>query len=157
MTIEARSAGSRGAADRARLHPRCVVCGDRHPYGLGLAFLPSADGRTVEAVFDCRETVEGYAGLVHGGVVSMLLDGAMAHCLFHRGIIAHTGELTVRFRQAVLVGREARIRAWPERSRGRVHLLGAELVQDARVKAVATAKFVESAETGEAPAARRTR
>ena len=145
------------AADRARLHPRCIVCGDGHAHGLGLAFRPSADGRGVEAAFDCPDSVEGYAGLVHGGVVSMLLDGAMAHCLFHRGLVAHTGELTVRFRQPVVVGREARIRAWLERSRGRVHLVSADLRQDAQVKAVATAKFVESVDLAEAAAARRNR
>jgi acyl-coenzyme A thioesterase PaaI-like protein len=157
VTIDTRAAGSRDAVDRARLHPRCVVCGDGQAHGLGLTFVPSADGRGVEAVFDCRGRVEGYAGLVHGGVVSMLLDGAMAHCLFHRGIVAHTGELTVRFRHEILIGHPARVRAWQEHSRGRVHVLGAELLQDARVKAVAKAKFVESAAPGEAPATRRTR
>ena len=157
MTIDTQPVASRGAVDRARLHPRCVVCGDGQARGLGLRFVASADGRGVEAAFDCRGSVEGYAGLVHGGIVSMLLDGAMAHCLFHRGIVAHTGALTVRFRHEILIGHPARIRAWQERSRGRVHILGAELVQDARVKAVAMAKFVESAETGEAPAARRKR
>ncbi len=157
MTIDTRPVGSRDAVDRTRLHPRCVVCGDGQTHGLGLTFVPSADGRGVEAAFDCRGGVEGYAGLVHGGVVSMLLDGAMAHCLFHRGIVAHTGALTVRFRHEILIGHPALVRAWPEHSRGRMHVLGAELVQDARVKAVATAKFVESADIGEAPETRRTR
>jgi acyl-coenzyme A thioesterase PaaI-like protein len=107
-------------------------------------FAPAADGRGVAAVFDCRESVEGYEGLVHGGVITMLLDGAMAHCLFRLGHIAHTGELTVRFRHPVVVGREARVRAWQERSRGRLHVLAADLWQDGRVKAVATAKFLEA-------------
>jgi acyl-coenzyme A thioesterase PaaI-like protein len=95
-------------------------------------------------VFDCRDSVEGYAGLVHGGVLSMLLDGAMAQCLFHLGRVAHTGELTIRFRHPVLVGRDARIRAWHERTHGRLHVLGADLRQDGRVKVVATAKFLEA-------------
>jgi acyl-coenzyme A thioesterase PaaI-like protein len=137
-------AGSR-AVDSAALHPRCIVCGAGNPRGLGLVFTPSADGRGVEALCACDERVEGYGGLVHGGVVSMLLDGAMAHCLFHTGCVAHTGELTVRFRSPVLVGREARIRAWVERSRGRLRVLGADLWQDGRVKATATAKFLEEA------------
>ncbi len=113
--------------DAARLHPRCIVCGANNSHGLGLAFIPSADGGGVETRFDCGQTVEGYAGLVHGGVVSMLLDGAMAQCLFHLGCVAHTGELTTRFRHPVVVGREARIRAWHVRSRGRLHVLGADL------------------------------
>jgi acyl-coenzyme A thioesterase PaaI-like protein len=144
MTLPARAGASAPVVDWAALHRRCIVCGTDNPRGLGLTFTPSADGRGVEASCACDERIEGYGGLVHGGVVSMLLDGAMAHCLFHMGCVAHTGELTVRFRSPVLVGREARVRAWLERSRGRVHVLGAELLQDARVKAVAKAKFLEA-------------
>ena len=144
MTGPARAGAGASAVDWATLHPRCIVCGRDNPRGLGLTFTPSADGRGVEALCACDERVEGYGGLVHGGVVSMLLDGAMAHCLFHLGCVAHTGELTVRFRAPVLVGREARVRAWRERSRGRLHVLGADLSQDGRVKAVATAKFLEA-------------
>lgn len=145
MTEPGRPAAGSRAVDRAALHPRCIVCGAGNPRGLGLTFTASADGSRVEAWFACDEQVEGYGGLVHGGVVSMLLDGAMAHCLFHLGRIAHTGELTVRFRGPVLVGREAHVRAWRERSRGRLHVLGADLSQDGHVKAVATAKFLEEA------------
>ncbi|HSP89662.1 MAG TPA: PaaI family thioesterase [Vicinamibacterales bacterium] len=135
---------------RSRLHPHCIVCGADNPRGLGLVFTPCADRGGVEARFDCAESVEGYVGLVHGGVVSMLMDAAMAQCLFHLGCVAHTGELHIRFRHPVVVGHEARVRAWQERSRGRLHVLGADLRQDGCVKAVATAKFLEPAATGEA-------
>lgn len=144
MTDPARAGAGASAVDWATLHRRCIVCGTDSPRGLGLVFTPSADGRGVEALCACDERVEGYGGLVHGGVVSMLLDGAMAHCLFHMGCVAHTGELTVRFRSPVLVDREARIRAWVERSHGRLRVLGADLWQDGRVKATATAKFLEA-------------
>ena len=120
------------------------MCGAGNPHGLGLVFTPSSDGGGVEARFDCAESAEGYTGLVHGGVVSMLMDAAMAQCLFHLGHVAHTGELKIRFRHPVAVGHEARVRAWLERSRGRVHVLGADLRQDGIVKAVATAKFLEA-------------
>lgn len=134
---------------RARLHPHCIVCGADNPRGLGLVFTPCADGGGVEARFDCAGSVEGYTGLVHGGVVSMLMDAAMAQCLFHLGCVAHTGELHIRFRHPVVVGHEACVRAWQARSRGRLHVLGAELRQDGCVKAVATAKFLEPAAAGE--------
>ncbi|MFO7691514.1 MAG: PaaI family thioesterase [Vicinamibacterales bacterium] len=144
------TAGAEGAGSvRARLHPHCIVCGAGNPRGLGLMFTPCADGGGVETRFDCAESVEGYTGLVHGGVVGMLMDAAMAQCLFHLGCVAHTGELHVRFRHPIVVGREARVRAWRERTRGRLHVLGADLRQDGRVKAVATAKFLEPAAAGE--------
>ena len=89
-------------------------------------------------------SVEGYEGLVHGGVIAVLLDGAMADCLFHLGCVAHTGALAVRLKSPVFVGLDARVRAWQEQSRGRLHVLSAQLSQDGRVKAVAKAKFLEA-------------
>lgn len=68
----------------------------------------------------------------------------MAHCLFHLGRVGHTGSLEVRFRRPVLVGRRADVRARLELSRGRVHLLRAELEQDGEIKVRASAKFLES-------------
>ena len=130
--------------DPTSVHPLCVVCAEANPRGLGLTFRPSPDGRGVETVFDCSEVFQGYAGLIHGGVVSALLDGAMAHCLFHAGRTAHTGNLSVRFRHPLLVGRPARVRARLDKSRGRAHFLAAELEQDGTVKAVASATFLET-------------
>lgn len=132
-----------GAALADRLHAGCVVCSRRNPRGLGLRFRPAADGCGVTAEFPCDADFQGYDGLIHGGVVSMLLDGAMAHCLFHQGRAGHTGELVVRFRQGVLVGHPATVSARLVRSKGRMHELSAELRQDGAVKAEATARFME--------------
>lgn len=41
--------------------------------------------------------LQGYDNIVHGGVIATLLDAAMTHCLFHRGIQAVTGELRIRY------------------------------------------------------------
>jgi acyl-coenzyme A thioesterase PaaI-like protein len=130
--------------DAALLHPECVVCAASNPRGLSLRFDASADGRGVEAIFECHGVFQGYIGLVHGGIVSAVLDGAMAHCLFHLGRVAHTGSLAVRFRHPVVVDRQARVRARLERSLGRMHMLSAELEQDGQVKVTASGRFVES-------------
>ena len=64
-------------------HPSCVVCGTRNAGGLGLRFREEADGSVV-ASFPCDSQYQGYPDRLHGGVVSMLLDAAMTHCLFAR-------------------------------------------------------------------------
>jgi acyl-coenzyme A thioesterase PaaI-like protein len=154
MTLLAHQTASdapRRRVDSAELHPECVVCAASNPRGLALKFDATADGRGVEAVFECDEVFQGYIGLVHGGIVSAVLDGAMAHCLFHLGRVAHTGSLAVRFRHPVVVDRQARVRARLDRSLGRMHMLSAELEQDGQVKVTASAKFIESPP---APAAR---
>jgi acyl-coenzyme A thioesterase PaaI-like protein len=127
-----------------RLHQRCVVCGASNPHGLAVHFRASPDGRGVEASVDCDAAFQGYDGRLHGGIVTSLLDGAMVHCLFERGQTAYTADLHVRFHGAVLTGRPAALRAWVVSSRGRLHRLAAELIQEGVVKAEAEAKFLEA-------------
>jgi uncharacterized protein (TIGR00369 family) len=115
-------------AERRRNHPRCMVCGDANGHGLRLDFTVAADG-SVSAVFQCEESLEGYAGIVHGGMVSSLLDGAMTNCLFARGIVAVTAELTVRFQRSLRVDEPARVQAWITRSNPHLHFLAAEITQ----------------------------
>jgi len=123
-------------------HPHCVVCGRHHPFGLHLRFTLLEDG-SVQTAFDCSETFQGYPGVLHGGVVSSLLDGAMTNCLFAHGEQAVTGELQVRFSKPVVTEQKARIRAWIDRSLPPFHVLKAELTQNDTVKAKATGKFVK--------------
>jgi acyl-coenzyme A thioesterase PaaI-like protein len=129
-------------AARARLHPRCIVCGQANPLGLGQEFTLGPDG-SVATIFRGGAIFEGYAGLLHGGLTAALLDGAMTQCLFARGIQALTAELRVRYRHPISTQSGAGVRGWLTESRGRLHLLGAELTQDGQVMATAVGKFME--------------
>jgi acyl-coenzyme A thioesterase PaaI-like protein len=99
----------------------------------------------IEASFDCRADLQGYDGVLHGGVVCMLLDGAMTNCLFAQGRSAVTAEMQVRFRHPVQIHRRAVVRAWIESSIGVFQVLQAEIRQDDRVMATATGKFFDTA------------
>jgi uncharacterized protein (TIGR00369 family) len=123
-------------------HPRCIVCGRDDGYGLGLRFSLRADGG-VEAEFACDTHFQGYHGILHGGIIATLLDGAMTHCLFAHGIVALTAEMTVRFRHPVLVGVPALVRAVVADSQPPLHVLHALIFQDGQLKARAVGKFVE--------------
>jgi acyl-coenzyme A thioesterase PaaI-like protein len=129
-------------AVQAQTHPFCLVCSGSNPYGLGLKFHADNKGG-VEARFDANAALEGYPGLLHGGMIASLLDGAMTNCLFARGIVAMTGELKVRYWDTVLIGPEMEIRAWFEEERAPLYHLRAELKQDGALKAGAWAKFME--------------
>ena len=76
-----------GRQVRDQVHPHCVVCSPTNQRGLGLVFALAAD-RSVRACFDCDETYAGFPGMLNGGTVSSLLDGAMANCLFLHGHVA---------------------------------------------------------------------
>ena len=129
---------------RSRAHPQCVVCSQSDPCGLGLRFSLCKDG-SVEANFTCRDCLQGYAGILHGGITSALLDGAMTNCLFAHGVVALTGRMTVRFRHPVQLATSVLVRGRIVRSEPPLHMLRAEVLQDGQVMASAESKFMQTA------------
>jgi acyl-coenzyme A thioesterase PaaI-like protein len=123
-------------------HPYCFVCSGSNPMGLALRTEPQPDG-SVRASFIGSCALEGYSGLLHGGVIAALLDGVMTNCLFAHGIRAVTAELKVRYREPVSASDEAQLRAWLENTTHGLFQLRAELTQNDVVKASAAAKFLK--------------
>ena len=130
-------------ATRSDMHPRCIVCGRSGPAGLGLKFQVQPDG-SVSASFDCRKDFEGYDGMLHGGVISAIADGAMTNCLFAHGITAVTAELNVRFRHPVELGEPLTVTAKITRRTAPLFCVEAKLTQADQIKVTATGKFMET-------------
>jgi acyl-coenzyme A thioesterase PaaI-like protein len=130
---------------QSRFHSACVVCGRKNPQGMKLPFRTCKDG-SVKARFFCDKLLQGYPGLMHGGVTAAILDGAMMNCLFAHGRIAVTGALTVRFLSPLTVKQAATVRARIKKSISAWHILESELLQGKRVVAKGTAKFMECSE-----------
>ena len=126
-------------------HATCWVCG-HNPLGLNLRFVPS--GKTIAAAFCCDEAFAGYDGIVHGGIVASLLDGAMTNCLLHQGVTAVTAELTVRYGLPLQTGHPALVRAWVTDRRGDLWILQAQVQQGSSIRARATAKFLATSLPG---------
>jgi uncharacterized protein (TIGR00369 family) len=135
---------------RNELHEYCVVCSQRHPLGLHTAYRAVSE-HAVEARFSCGKSYEGYRNVLHGGIVSALLDGAMANCIFAKGLEAYTVDLRIRFRTPVEVGVDATIRGEWLKQDGKLHLLQASIVQSGKVRASARAKFIEGSLSAEPP------
>jgi acyl-coenzyme A thioesterase PaaI-like protein len=83
--------------------------------------------------------------MVHGGVISTVLDEVMAWSLYRREIWAVTGELTVRYRAPIRVGERTRAIGREVSRRGRRIEMAGEIRResDGAVLARATAIFVE--------------
>jgi uncharacterized protein (TIGR00369 family) len=89
-----------------RDNERCYVCGTENPEGLGVHFEIDRDTRSISARFTPRDVHQGFEGIVHGGVLSALLDEAMAKLSVALGIPAVTAEMTVKFKAAAAPGEE---------------------------------------------------
>ena len=125
-------------------HTHCLFCGSLNPRSLHLEFEASEDGG-VKAIYTAPPELQGYDGIVHGGILASLLDSAMTHCLFHRGVRALTGDLHIRYLQSVPFGIALEIRARVRSSRSPVHLLESEISAGGTVMVRADAKFMERA------------
>ena len=118
----------------------CFVCGRDNPGGLRLQ-PESHDGRAViDWTPDPR--YQGYAGVLHGGVISTLMDEAMAHAALSLVGRAPTVEIAVKFLKPVMTGEALSIRAEVREQRRRVLIVDAELVQDGETRARAEGKFI---------------
>lgn len=128
---------------REDFHPYCIVCGSHNLRGLRLQSQVMPDG-SVQATFECRRVLEGYERVLHGGIICSLLDGAMTNCLFAHEHVGVTAELTVRFHHPVAAESPVVVRARITESFHTLHHLSADLLQDGRTMASATAKFLET-------------
>ena len=142
-------ATSKSATDLpGRCHPACFACGVRNGDGLGLRFTEEPDG-TVVGSFACDGKYQGYPDRLHGGVIAILADAAMTHCLFLRRISAVTGKLRLRFPYPVEVGMAATVRATLVRNSPPLFELKAEISQAGTVRATAEGLFIEQRLSGE--------
>ena len=126
----------------------CFACGPRNDMGLGLKFEPHGDEMIGE--FLPRDCHQGYQGIVHGGILSVLLDEVMAHVLKQQRKKALTATMEVHFKQIARVGERLQIRGRLLRERGRILELEAKVwTADEELVAAATGKWVRFESAGE--------
>jgi uncharacterized protein (TIGR00369 family) len=102
----------------------CFVCGRDNPDGLRLRFEYPTIG-TCRAAFTPPKKFQGWQGILHGGIVSTLLDEALAHAAGGAergggGSGAVTAELTVRFKRPVPIGQAVVLEGKVVSDKGRV-------------------------------------
>lgn len=96
----------------------CFVCGKNNPIGLKQTF--SKEGDEFVAYVSFPKELQGFGGIVHGGILSTLLDEVMARILHSECIKAVTGELNVRFIKPVMINTKMRFAAKIEEDMGRI-------------------------------------
>ena len=106
----------------------CLVCGMQNPIGLKVFFYQEEEGRVV-AHFTGKEEHQGYPGVIHGGIVTALLDEVIGRVAIAQDLWAVTAKLEVRFRHPVplgqpltLIGEMTRLRSRTLEGRGEIRL-----------------------------------
>jgi uncharacterized protein (TIGR00369 family) len=87
----------------------CFVCGEENPSGLRLKF--SFNEGKILTEFTPQKIHQGYKDIVHGGIISTIIDEAMVKAALMQGMPAVTAEITVRFRNPLVAGERAIVEA----------------------------------------------
>ncbi|HOO97333.1 MAG TPA: PaaI family thioesterase [Caldisericia bacterium] len=123
----------------------CFACGIRNENGLKLRFKTLEN--CVEALYLMTDQFEGWDGVIHGGIISTMLDEAMSHAVFRLlGETVVTAEMNVRFVKPLRVGHHVKLVGRVESQKGRVINTSAEIVDlddGGVVVARATGRFVK--------------
>jgi acyl-coenzyme A thioesterase PaaI-like protein len=90
---------------------RCFVCGAENARGLQLTFIAGADG-SAEAAWETDSEWESFSGVIHGGIISTVLDEAMSKAVTLSGPAGLTCELRIRLRQHLVPGERVTVKGW---------------------------------------------
>ncbi len=96
----------------------------------------------IHGSFQGRRALQGYDGYLHGGVIAALLDAAMTHCLFERGVKGFTADLRVRYLQPIPFNAPLTLRARLVSSRPPLFRLESRLLLGETTMARAEARFM---------------
>ncbi len=126
---------------RQRVHADCLACNDPM---FRLKFSLAGEGDLVTRFLPTGGHCS-YRGVVHGGVLALLVDEAMTCCLMAHGIEGVTGELTLRYRQPVEVG-EIELRTRVTKAYAPLYHLESELRQAGVTRVRGRGRFLQRTE-----------
>lgn len=119
----------------------CFACSPSNPIGFHLEF--KFKDNICRAFFTAGENHQGWNGLMHGGLISTLLDEAMGQLLWRQKKIAVTAEINIRFSLPVPIGEKLLVEAWETDSNRRLYKLSAAItLSDGKQAVTAEGKFL---------------
>jgi len=122
----------------------CFACGRENHCGLKLSFHYSNGKLTAE--FTPLRTYQGYKDIIHGGIITTVLDEAMIQAAIAEGIMPVTAEINVRFRKPLIANEKTIAEAEIIRKSSRLIEAQSRLAKesDGTIIAEASAKLIPS-------------
>lgn len=117
----------------------CFVCGEKNPIGLQLKIRTDPERAESAADVTFPAHFQGWAGIVHGGLLATVLDEALIYAAGAKGHACVTGEITVRFVKPASTGTPYALRGRFLEDRGRI-VAAESFLLDAAGREVARAK-----------------
>jgi len=128
-------------ADRFDDDRHCFVCGEKNDFGLRLSPRGEGGRSIIEWTPDARH--QGFADVVHGGLISTILYDAMAYAAMSAAGFCATANISVKFKKPVRTGIPLKVLAEVVQDRGRIIRLKAEVTQEGETRAEGEATFIK--------------
>lgn len=129
-------------SEPVKSHAHCLMCGTKNPASMHLNFEKDSEN-SVQGNFKGDYRYQGYDGILHGGVISALLDSSMTHCLFAHGIEAVTADLSIRFVKPIPFNAEVSLKAEIIMHRFPLYKLKSSILIGDEQYAKAEARFID--------------
>ena len=122
---------------------KCFGCGGANAEGMQLTFEQDNVGRRIVGRFTLGARYQGGGGMLHGGIIAILLDEAMGKVCRFREVRAVTAEISIDFIKPIGVDQEITVEAFETAFRGRNLFQWGEIRDSAgQVLARGKARFV---------------
>ncbi len=122
----------------------CFVCGRENPIGLHVHFYSDDEGR-VFTEFTPGEEHQSYPGVMHGGLITALLDETIGRTAIASDLWCMTAKLEVRYRKPVPIGEPLKVIGEITDKSGRILQGHGEIrsARDNQLLAEATGTFIK--------------
>jgi uncharacterized protein (TIGR00369 family) len=124
-------------------YPYCFVCGDKNKRGLNIRFY-FYQGKA-KAEYTPTKEFEGYKDILHGGIISSLLDEVMIQAIIVQGLLTFTTQIEVKFKKPARIGEKLFLEGEIIEDKGKIIVTKGEISkEDGTTVAVATGKYFKA-------------
>ncbi|MFP4082268.1 MAG: PaaI family thioesterase [Candidatus Aminicenantes bacterium] len=99
-------------------YSHCFVCGDKNECGLKIDFY--FDEGKAKAEYIASPYLQGYKDILHGGIISTLLDEVMIKSILALEIMVVTTSMDIKFKNPVKIGEKIWLEGWIKEEKGRI-------------------------------------
>lgn len=120
----------------------CFACGEKNPIGMHLNFTLTGDGG-IEAKYTFPKELQGYSGIVHGGMISLLLDEVMVNLPWlkmKQPVVS--ADIRIRFKKPLKIGEPVIARAFIDKQKKKIFWIKSALIREIDGVEIAQAEAV---------------
>lgn len=121
----------------------CFICGTLNDFGLKLKFEKNGINQ-VTTTFTPEKKYQGYKDIVHGGIISAVLDEVMVNAAWMNGMPSVSAQIEIRFHLPAKIGETLNFKGLVHPKKGRLIMAEGEATDSkGRKVASGTAKLMK--------------